>query len=308
MRALFPHRELKYSDWGLGVTICVALVCNDKRSIVCVSDGKADFGDFSADGIALKLEIFSPDCIVLIAGNDVEYAPSVLSVAREKCFKEESGDLKFCGPELAALHVHETYLGLLQRQIENKVLRRHGFTLNSFRETGKDSLTPEVFASLHHRMEQVRISLQFMICGFDEKADKKRNPSPRIISVSGVGIPEDRSEIGMWAIGSGNHLAMSSLMFAVENRNLHYDTSLANGIYTALEAKYMAESNSLVGRRTATVIIEPNRLIAAREDATDRIKKIWKRLGAPRIPKKELAKLVPPDFLFDVRVRGKKKK
>jgi hypothetical protein len=307
MRALFPIGNLGIPIGGLGVSICVAVVCNNDRSIVCVSDGKADFGDFSADGIALKLEIFSPDCIILFAGNDMEYAPTVLDAARKKCYSGESEDRKFCGPELAALYIHEAYLELLQKQIENKVLRRHGFTLKSFRETGKDSLTTDVFASFHHRIEQVRISLQFMVCGFEEKPDKKRNPSPKIITVSGVDAPEDRSEIGMWAIGSGKHLAMSSLMFAVDNRRLGSDTSLARGVYSALEAKYMAESNNLVGRHTATVIVEPDRLIAAREYVTNRIKKAWKRFGAPKIPK-EVTRLVPPDFLFDVRVRERKKK
>ena len=146
MRALFPHRELKYSDWGLGVSICVAVVCNKKRSIVCVSDGKADFGDFSADGIALKLTPFSPDCMVLFAGNDVEYASTVLDGAKEKCYSGNPKNPTFCGPELAALYIHEAYLELLQKQIENKVLRKHSFTLKSFRETGKESLTPEVFS------------------------------------------------------------------------------------------------------------------------------------------------------------------
>src|SRR5713226_4635378 len=163
MRALLPHRELKYSDLGLGMSICVAVVCNKRRSIVCVSDGKADFGDFSADGIALKLTPFSPDCIVLFAGNDVEYAPTILDDAKKKCYSGDPKNPKFCGPELAALYIHTAYLELVQKQIENKVLRKHGFTLESFRETGKESLTPEVFSSFHQRIEQVRISLQFMV-------------------------------------------------------------------------------------------------------------------------------------------------
>jgi hypothetical protein len=126
-----------------------------------VSDGKADFGDFSADGVALKIHLLGPDCLAMFAGNDSEYANTVLEPARRKCYSGNPKRPKFCGPELAALYIHESYLDLLQSQIENKVLRRHGFTLQSFREKGKESLTPEVFSSFHQRIEQVKISLNF---------------------------------------------------------------------------------------------------------------------------------------------------
>jgi ATP-dependent protease HslVU (ClpYQ) peptidase subunit len=305
MRAQSPYRELKYSDWGIGVSICVAVACNNRRSIVCVSDGKADFGDFSADGVALKIHLLGPDCLAMFAGNDSEYAEVVLDRARKRCYSGNPKRPKFCGPELAALYIHESYLELLQTQIENKVLRRHGYTLQSFREKGKESLTPEVFSSFHQRIEQVKISLRFMICGFEETTFKKRLPSPKIYTVSGVETPEDRSDIGMWAIGSGNQLAMSALTFARDNRGLGNNTPLPHGIYSALEAKFMAESNNLVGQSTTTIILEPGRLIAVREYEANRIRKIWKRSGAPRIPKR-ITNLIPAK-LFDVRVEQDKK-
>jgi hypothetical protein len=241
----------------------------------------------------------------MFAGNDSEYANVVLERARKKCYSGSLKRPKFCGPELAALYIHESYLELLQTQIENKVLRRHGYTLESFQEKGKESLTPEVFASFHQRMEQVKISLKFMICGFEETSFKKALPSPKIFTIGGVEAPEDRSDIGMWAIGSGNQLAMSALTFAVDSRSLGTGTPLPHGIYSALEAKFMAESNNLVGQSTTTIILEPGRLIAVREYEANRIRKIWKRSGAPRMPKGILDLI--PDKLFDVRVKGLKK-
>jgi hypothetical protein len=140
-----------------------------------------------------------------------------------------------------------------------------------------------------------------MICGFEETTFKRRLPSPKIYTVSGVEAPEDRSDIGMWAIGSGNQLAMSALTFAIDNRDLGTNTPLPHGIYSALEAKFMAESNNLVGHSTTTIVLEPERLIAIREYEANRIRNFWKSSGAPRIPK-GILDLIPAK-LFDVRVK-----
>lgn len=42
------------ADWGFKVSVCIALLCNERKTIVRVSDYKVNFGEFAADNMAAK--------------------------------------------------------------------------------------------------------------------------------------------------------------------------------------------------------------------------------------------------------------
>jgi hypothetical protein len=142
-----------------------------------------------------------------------------------------------------------------------------------------------VYNSLCIKIEKVEISLQFLVIGFSEDAN-----DGHIYLVDGTDAPKCYDEVGVWAIGSGAHAALSSLAFHIERRELYkFGTSPATAAYFACEAKFMAESSGHVGRDAATVIV-----LSSRDAIGDikfinvgniaKIKEIWKTQGAPRTP------------------------
>jgi hypothetical protein len=296
---LLSRRMPKYSDWGWGVTVCLAVICNKSKSIICVSDEKVDYGEFAADSAAQKTQHFDRDCMVLYAGNDAEYAPLIIDAARDR-FHE---DKRSRNPHIAARYIHEAYCECLQNQIESRVLKRYGFTLSSFQKNGKRLLTPEVFAVLFQKIEQIRLSLQFLICGF--KQHQKRYEA-QILSVNGLTPPVSHEAVGMWAIGSGTSLALSSLSFAADKRGLGRRSPLALGLYSALAAKFMAESNSQVGRTTWFIVLSPNRLRSMNDNYIKQVKTAWEKHGTPKIPKEIVKKI--PNFLWGLRWYKRKPK
>src|SRR5690348_4645437 len=137
MRALSPDRKVRYADLGWNVTVCIAAICNKGNSIVCVTDRKIDFGEFSIDQVAEKSDMLDLDYYVMFAGNDSEYADTILSLARGRL------EGKKWTPGLAAQCIHESYHECLRAEITSRVLRRWDFTAESFRKNGRRQLTPE---------------------------------------------------------------------------------------------------------------------------------------------------------------------
>lgn len=278
------------------MSVCIAVLCEKGNAIVCVTDRKIDFVDFSADRIGEKSDVLNWDSLVLYSGNDAEYAGSILQVVRQKL-----GDDMGLNPQALAECVQETYHEYLQKEITNKVLRRWGFTQESFRKQGRRQLTPEVFTALCNQITQVKISLQFLVCGFEKVAPTIYRG--HIYFVPGIGAITSRDDIGMWAIGAGKHLALSSLAFAADKRKFSKNARLGEAVYTALEAKFMAESHSLVGRMTNVMIIRPNQYLLMEDRYIEEIKSEWAHSGAPRIPNRITKEI--PTMLFGVRFHTK---
>jgi hypothetical protein len=183
--------------------------------------------------------------------------------------------------EEVANAVDQAYGERLQQEINNKVLRKRGFTVESFLEKGKQKCTPSAYLSLCNRIDQVRFSLRFLICGFDAKKEG------HIFSVDGDGTPKCYDDIGMWAIGTGASAALSSLAFHKNNLDFGLSSTEEEIVYFALAAKFMAESAGSVGKATFISVHRPGselRYISY----TDRllVEKIWKVEGRPRCPDK----------------------
>jgi len=258
------------------VSVCIAIMAQGKGAIVCVTDEKADFGEFAADNIGEKEDMFSFDCLVMYAGNDSEYAPLIIESAKEKI----AG--KVWTPKIAAECLSVSYMEHLQGQIYRKVLSRYGLNAETFLKS-RNSFTPELFATICSRIESVKISLRFLVCGFERNSRDESKCKCHIYEVSEDSV-KCRDATGMWAIGSGNYLAMSSLAFAAHRRKLTKKSSISEAVYCALEAKFMAESNGLVGEATSLGVITPNSISTMPNRQAIRIREEWKKSGAPRIP------------------------
>ncbi len=268
----------KAADWGYEVTVCIGILCNQGQSIVTVTDRKVTFGDFSADNLAIKHTPLWANWYALVAGNDVEHAKPILS--RAKTILSESGLQQKQDDVLTA--IGRAYSERLDAEITAKILRRRGFNIETFREHGKSKCTREVYFDLCTRIDQIRISLSFLICGFDEEA------TGHIFCIDGKSAPKSYDDLGMWAIGEGASAALSSLAFHIDAADLTAGgESEEEALYFALTAKFMAESSGTVGRSTLPIILRPgppaNSGFISLEDI-EAIRKLWQSAGAPRKP------------------------
>jgi 20S proteasome alpha/beta subunit len=269
------------ADWGLRVSVCIALMCNDSKAIVTVSDAKVTFGGYSADRVAVKNVPMHKNCAVMFAGDDVEHAAPILERTWEltlASIKKQSKDERPSPAEIADM-VDQAYSERLQREIAAKVLRKRGFDVDSFRDKGKLKCTPSAYLSLCSRIDQVNISLEFLVCGFDKEG------KAHIIRVDGKSAPKSYDPIGMWAIGSGAYSAMSWLAFHADRRHVSRYESLETAAYFALTAKFMSEASGDVGKETFTIILEPDKQTKYVSYAgANSIRAFWEDQGMPPLP------------------------
>ncbi len=255
------------------MTVCVAVLFDKRKGIVQVSDHKVSFGAaFSADNRALKDVPFFADYVALVAGDDVEHASPILKRAAAILFSREPYDYSIAA---VASAVDEAFGERIQQEISSKVLRKRGFTVETFADKGRQKCTPSAYLALCSRIDQVRLSLKFLICGFDDNQG-------HIWCVDGESAPKCYDDVGMWAIGSGAPAALSSLAFHSNRLDFGPFSDDAEAAYFAVASKFMAETSELVGEATFCVVRKkgekPNYL-----DVQD-IRNIWEEEGRPRCP------------------------
>jgi|GEM_PF-5043550 len=277
-----PWSIIHPADWGFKVSVCLALACNGGDSIITVCDKKVDFGDYSADRTAVKNISFGKSALALFAGNEVEHADPIIERAYD--ISRKVGKFTVC--EIADA-VDFAYGETIHKEITKKVLRKRGFDVDTFRDKGKQKCTPSAYLSLCNRIDQVSVSLRFLVCGFDdENGSLTPGYSPaHIYSVDGESEPKNYDRIGMWAIGSGANSAMSWLAYHADKGHFSKHSSLPVATYFALTAKFMAESSGGVGRATFTIILEKGREFSYVTDkGVEEIRDFWEKQGSPPLP------------------------
>jgi hypothetical protein len=270
----------RMADWRCGrMSVCIAVLCEERKTLVCVSDNKVNFGTFSAETVAMKDIPIYKRCTALVAGNDTEHANPILERAHQLLYSNN----KVKSPSEIADIVDQAFAERVNREIEAKVLRKRGFTVESFLEKGKQKCTPSAYLALCNRIDQVSISLRFLICGFDEQG------IGHIYSVDGKTAPSNYDSVGFWAIGSGAHAALSSLAFHANQADVSVFRPKEEAVYFALTAKFMAESSDEVGKLGALVSVfdaSPEHEIEyMRLEAITQVRALWQVEGAPRVPK-----------------------
>jgi hypothetical protein len=265
------------------VTVCIAALANSGKSLVLVTDSKVAFGEFSADGAIQKSVPIAFGQAIEVAGNDVAKFGAIINRTKARLALLPD-DLN---TDEAAEIVFEECKRERDRIAEAKILNKHGFD-KTFRTRGKELCTSELFYDLHTKLEQVTLSLDFMISGFDAKG------VAHIRFTNCETPPEDYDALGFYAIGSGAPAAMASLSYAVEHFILSAHSEVGDVVYHAMAAKFMAESATDVGQDTFVVVMH---LEKGEEDHTvcrfmpvlggdEYVKQRWKDEGAPRIPPK----------------------
>lgn len=264
------------------MTVCIASLCEERKCLVYVSDERASFGDFSADRAVNKNKPLVGKWIAFYAGNDVQYAGPILQRATADCIAAARKLNRALNPQEVADILDHACVVKLREHIETKLLRKHGFTAESFLKTGKLKCTPEVFVRTWDRIDRERFSLKFLLCGFDAEG------IGHIYVVDGNGTPESYDSIGFWAIGTGAASALSTIAYYITENNSPAYASEQKAFYIALTAKFMAESATDVGQSTLALSMSSSDEYLADcilPDEIEKIRKLWKKRGAPRIPK-----------------------
>jgi hypothetical protein len=275
------------ADWGFNVTICIAAVCDSRKKIVCINDQRASFKDFSSERLAVKNRPFFENWIALYAGTDMEYVPGILDDARGRLSTLRRKKKRALTPTEVGKGLQESWWAQLESLIECQILRRHGFTLERFLREGKQKCTASFYSSIRAKIDQVKLSLNFLVAGFD------KDGQGHILVIDGITPPARYDSVGMWAIGTGATAALSAMSFQADNGTLSVYAPAINAVYCLCEARFMAATASEVGHKGSFLVIisdnGPDEFL--HEDGFNRIEEIWREFGAPRFPRQALEEI-----------------
>jgi ATP-dependent protease HslVU (ClpYQ) peptidase subunit len=277
----------RLADWGFNVTICIGALCENRDKIVLISDSKVSFGDFSADMAVLKMDVLFSRWITLFAGEDTEHIPFILERTHSLLSALRRRKVAIPTPAQVANALQRAYQERLDEQIEATVLRRYGFTVSSFNRDGKKRCTASVYNGLCSKIANVKLSLKFLLAGFDAK-----NKGYLLVG-GGEEAPTDYSKLGFWAIGTGADSALSSLTYHRQRQHISSSVSVEQCLYVTCASKFMSESARDVGRWTSGCVIGPPPAGFDTLLSHHPIRKIWEEEGAPRLPKNLEARMKP---------------
>ncbi|HEV2491345.1 MAG TPA: hypothetical protein VGT03_16190 [Candidatus Acidoferrales bacterium] len=272
------------ADWGFSVTIGIGIIAEMGRSIITVTDRKVDFGSYGADRAVDKVHLlvahhvgehddFCALWFALLAGDDVEYVEPI--VIRAKELLNHSSDHP--ASEIVDA-LDSAFAESIRKQIENKVLRKRGFTSKSFAETGKQKCPSSAYLTLCERIDRVKLNIKFLLGGYDV------SNNAHLFEIDGENAPKCYDSLGMWAIGSGAYTALSCLSYYVNKFGALNRKSTEEALFFALGAKFMAESSGTVGRDTLAEIVTFDNVRTVGNKTVDSVREIWDSEASLRVP------------------------
>ena len=255
----------KTSDWGIGMTVCIAAICHvdeQREAIVTASDQMISTGHFSADNLTTKIEPVHPNWETMFSANDLSKVTPILGHVRVALKDKPAGLSQVRRAFLEAVRVERELLA------EELVLAPFSLTLETFLRDGLKNLGPQDFSSLVQKIESLSLGCQFLISGFGEQGE------PHILTVTDPAETSVHDLVGFWAIGSGQQSALSNMFFREYNRLL----GIAPAIYHVCESKFMAETAVGVGKLTFVSI---HRFGKPRcyflQHSVDELREVWER-------------------------------
>jgi hypothetical protein len=147
------------------MTVCIATLAAQEHAICLVSDSKAAFGAFSADGAVRKTAPLIYHYTVLFAGNDAAHAGSVINRAKRRLVVD--GQPPVTSADDIAQCIFEECQAERDKVAEAEILKPHNFNLETFRDKGSVLCTDAVFFNIHTDLQEKTLSLDFVIAGFD---------------------------------------------------------------------------------------------------------------------------------------------
>jgi hypothetical protein len=138
--------------------------------------------------------------------------------------------------------LEKSYRSARLARVESELLSPRGWTLQEFKDYGKQKLPDSTYATIDARMALFDFGAELIASGWG--ADETES-YPSVITIKNPGVCVDHSRLGFWCIGSGATAAQMSLF----SRNYSPDMKLEEALYYIIEAKISAEKASGVGGR-----------------------------------------------------------
>ena len=226
------------------MTLCIAARSTEDDSIIAVSDRMLSYDWTAGDDMALKRLPLNLRWEGMFAASSVS---SVMPIVRGVWNYSSNLPPSSRVMEIACAR---SYHDERERLIYCRILSTYGIDLATWTKTGLERFGPSEFARINSKVEAVRVGVQFLVYGFDEKStghlfqvveDDEGGAEVRSLEVEGFG-----------AIGSGFWIALASLLS--RDRPTY---SKAEMIYRLLEAKFSAEGKAAgVGESTVVAFID----------------------------------------------------
>src|ERR1700728_2840205 len=271
------RKQPRPSDWGFGMTVCVAGMADAGKSLVLSCDSMISTGEFSGDHVAFKLYPLAAATGIwsaMMCGDDISHVWPVVQEANERLIRigwdaitEDSVGRAFA----------EAYQAVRRMHAQDEVLSPFGVTFEQFRSDG-----PRIFGDSYREvaseLAQIDLGCQFLLAGFDRDGDG------HILTIENPGVIRNHDPVGFWAIGSGANSALGILF----SHSMRGDLPLARVLYHICEAKFMAESALGVRKHTTVRVLthDSNQWdhTELNKASIESIRTVWEREGKARVP------------------------
>jgi hypothetical protein len=263
------------------MSIGIASVCDGGKYIAFVTDQMVSAPTTTIDHAVVKADFIGPTCLALWAGDDITSVPPIIRQANghiptDAKTYHEMVDVSFVAQALATAYEHER-----RERARATVLSVYDLDVPRFLAKGKSLFGESDFSLLQQKLEQVQLGVTFLVCGFIQ--------SDIALFTVGDGGVLHFNKPGWWAIGSGDHQAISSIAFRGHNTT----KPLAEALYTLCEAKFRAEAATGVGRTTSVGVLSRETMgpLLVSNDHVAQVREAWEREGKPPIPADALTAL-----------------
>lgn len=284
MSRALPRRKLFPSDWGFGMTVCIAGMADVGKSLVLSCDSMISTGDFSGDHVAFKLyPLAAPTGTwsAMMCGDDIAHIWPVIQAANDRLVEIKADSLT---SEAVGRAFANAYQYVRRAHAQDQVLSHFDVTIEQFRSNGP-SIFGDSYREVAGDLTRIDLGCQFLLAGFDRDGDG------HILEIDNPGIVRNHDPVGFWAIGSGAQSALGILFF----HSVRGDLPLSRVLYHICEAKFMAESAIGVGRHTTVRVLTHDSKewdhSELTEDLIDNIRRVWEFEGKPRVPQLAISKL-----------------
>lgn len=224
------------------MTICIGVLCDNRRKAIAVSDRMLTSFDqtLAFEHDEPKIVKLFDNCVTVTAGQATLHQPIFQAVCSE---------IRETKPRISdvAEKIKMRYQESRQRLMSDFVFSRRGLTIEQFYES-QNSLDESTILELNAEMDEFDLELDIIVLGVDEDS------RAHIYSVNNPGITMPHDPLGFCSIGTG--IRHADPIFAY--RRFTPSFPLKRAIYVAYEAKRRAELAGGVGPTTDIAIVSDN--------------------------------------------------
>lgn len=253
------------------MTVCIGAICHDGATLVCAADQMVSLpkaqGEMLQKGWRLRQ---GSKWLAMNAGLDIRHAEGVLLRVERLMGDEPTADKMLAA--LGQAYQHEL------RSKREPIL--WGWTdkvgYDEFM-AGAGPIAPDVRETIIRQMEERTIESDFLVCGFGPGVGDAE------IMLMKDGQAERVTNYGHWAIGSGESLAVHSLMAHGHGRGTR---PYGLAVYLVAAAKFAAEADKNVGPKTNLLIFDCNqKFVTVGATLLAELRRLWEATPTGKIPK-----------------------